>query len=428
MPVRKEKLNMLLLGESGVGKSTFINSFINYLSYASIQEAQVSPELYLIPASFTYTDDDYVSHKIVTGKQDDNEVHVTGQSATQECRTYRFELENHTINIIDTPGIADVRGIQQDEHNLELILSYLEANFESIDGICILLKPDTHRLSVNFRFCVKGLLCQLHKDAKDNIAFCFTNSRSTLYKPGETLPSLRVLLEDVKMKSGIIVPCDKHNIFCFDNESFRFLCMIRHQKEFDQGQINDFEHSWDHSVKETCKLFKFINKCNPHNVKDTVSMNACRRLISRLARPISEITQSIQVNLHLIADQQLKIESSKQNLEQLKTELFVPYEDLQAMELNYPRTVCTSDSCVTIVNKKVEYNQHCHAHCYLSGVATETVNNPDIKNCWAMVGEDCRECGCNWYLIINIGQSTSILLMRRNASLRRRRIRALLLR
>lgn len=52
----KNVFNILLLGETGVGKTTFINSFANYLEYSTIDEALAKTPRILMDTSFTYTD------------------------------------------------------------------------------------------------------------------------------------------------------------------------------------------------------------------------------------------------------------------------------------------------------------------------------------------------------------------------------------
>lgn len=47
-----EEINILLLGESGVGKSTFINSFANYMKHENFEDVQQNNLRVLIPARF----------------------------------------------------------------------------------------------------------------------------------------------------------------------------------------------------------------------------------------------------------------------------------------------------------------------------------------------------------------------------------------
>ena len=49
-------INILLLGQTGVGKTTFINAFANYLVYNSLDEAIDGKLQAIIPAWFTFMD------------------------------------------------------------------------------------------------------------------------------------------------------------------------------------------------------------------------------------------------------------------------------------------------------------------------------------------------------------------------------------
>ena len=54
-----EEINILLLGETGVGKSTFLNAFVNYLKFNTLNEANSGNMEVLVPSKFTITDENY---------------------------------------------------------------------------------------------------------------------------------------------------------------------------------------------------------------------------------------------------------------------------------------------------------------------------------------------------------------------------------
>ena len=222
-------INILLLGETGVGKTTFINAFVNFLLHETLDDALQGDLKVLIPCSFTVTDKvSFDSVKVLVGTPDNNEDNeIDGRSATQGCRSYIFRLGNRWIRLIDGPGVGDTRGADHEARNFENILTYI-SQYEHLNGICILLKPTITRLSIYFRYCVKELLRHLHVNAKDNLMFVFTNARASFYQPGDTTPILKGLLKDLHAKNGVEVPFTHDNTFMFDNESFRFLAACKH--------------------------------------------------------------------------------------------------------------------------------------------------------------------------------------------------------
>ena len=169
-----------------------------------------------VPSKFSFTTDIGESRSIFIGDPNDNENFKDGQSATQEPTTHVFPQDGKIINLIDTPGIGDSRGIEQDKKNFDSILGHI-SHIKEIHGICILLKPNNARLTVVFRFCIQQLLAHLHKDAARNIVFCFTHARGNFYRPGDTLPALRKELND----QNVDINLDKNNMYCFDSEAFR---------------------------------------------------------------------------------------------------------------------------------------------------------------------------------------------------------------
>ncbi|XP_031357775.1 uncharacterized protein LOC116181523 [Photinus pyralis] len=347
----KRDINVLLLGETGVGKSTFINAFFNYLTYPTLKQARKGNLVTLIPAKFTIADENYEERIIQVG-EDNNELIEVGVSATQSCRSYVYPIQGgkFRIRLIDTPGIGDTRGINQDNINFENILSFI-GEMQQLNAICILLKPNNSRLTVMFEFCIKQLLSRLEKSASRNLIFIFTNTRSTFYRPGETLPALKKLLGAI---DGVHIPLHKENIFCTDNEAFRFLAAVNNGVRFSSIDVDNFAQSWKKSVQECWRMLTYITGDSnnvalvPHEVKNTISVNEARRLIVQLSQPLADIAQLILDNIQCLERHKQNLHQSNNSLTELKTKLYIPTINLRVIEMAEPTTVCTSPKCSTL--------------------------------------------------------------------------------
>ena len=294
-------INILLLGETGVGKSTFINAFVNYLTFDTFQQAEMNQPIALIPVSFLLTTgEDFDEHLIQFGEvnQSTNEdFRHSGQSVTQQCKSHCFDLRRD-ICIIDTPGFGDTRGLEQDDLNLEHILQYLN-KLTHLNAICILLQPNVTRLNSFYRTCLSQILDRFGWDLSGNILFGFTNSRSTGYTPGDTTPLLRRMLESLPMKN---IPFTRENCFCFDSEAFRYLIALQNGIQFDQVEKNDYEISWKTSVVESNRLINYVRtQLNAYALHpDEQTEKYAQIQIVQMIRPMLETMRNLLRNLLLI--------------------------------------------------------------------------------------------------------------------------------
>ena len=162
--LKDDAVNILLVGESGVGKSTFVNAFVNYLAFNTLKTAEERERLVLIPVSFVMTTGDNFDEKRVHFGTSDNfnneDFDHPGESVTQHCRSYVFPL-NHLagtkLRIIDTPGFGDTRGVEQDEINMQDILRYA-SNLTHLNAVCFLLKSNSAQVNKYLSVCLTQLL------------------------------------------------------------------------------------------------------------------------------------------------------------------------------------------------------------------------------------------------------------------------------
>jgi GTP-binding protein EngB required for normal cell division len=261
--INNDVINILLLGETGVGKSTFINAFVNYLTFKTLKQAESNKPVAFIPVSFLLTTGHQFNEHMVTfgdfDSSNNEDFDHPGQSVTQHCRSYLLTLKHMggiKLRIIDTPGFGDTRGLDQDDKNMQHILKYIN-NLSHLNAICFLLKPNVSQLNIFFRACLTQLLDLLGPNARQNIIFCFTNARSTFYTPGNTAPLLRAMLDSLSIND---IPFKKENTFCFDNESFRYLVALQNGIRFDEEEKHEYETSWRISVSESNRLLNYVHK------------------------------------------------------------------------------------------------------------------------------------------------------------------------
>jgi GTP-binding protein EngB required for normal cell division len=297
-------INILLLGETGAGKSTFINAFVNYLKFKTLNKAQSSKPIVVIPVSFLITvGDNFEEHTLEFGDLDSShneDFDHPGQSVTQRCKSYLFRFDHiggKNLRIIDTPGFGDTRGLDQDDRNMQHILEYIN-NLSHLNAICFLLKPNASRLDISFRTCLTQLFNLLEPNARNNIIFCFTNARSTFYTPGDTAPLLKKMLSSFTITD---IPFKKENTFCFDNESFRYLIALQNDIQFSDEEKHEYEMSWSTSVTQSNHLIDYIrNKLPVYQITGKLqSIKHAQFQILHMIRPMLEAMRNILRNLIL---------------------------------------------------------------------------------------------------------------------------------
>lgn len=270
--------------------------------YPSLEDAMAAPDApaCLIPSHFILHD-----RPIYIGDQSDkSQCLEVGHSTTRDPHTYPFNYKNILLRLIDTPGIGDSEGIEQDKKNFAAVLQHL-GQYKEVHAIWILLKPDVAVLTDSFKYCIGEMLTHLHRDAAKNILFCITHARGSNYQTGDTGPAVRKFIEEIRQKHGVTIPFSKRNTFCMDSESFRYLAAIKNgltqrEMEYDENSADmpcfeDNVRSWQRSEVETARMMKYIDALQPHRTNDTLSMNKARQIVMCLAKPLADITQNIQV-------------------------------------------------------------------------------------------------------------------------------------
>ncbi len=365
-----KEINILLVGETGAGKSTTLNALANYLRFSTFQEAlnSVTDFSEVIPSQFTLPDPRTGRDCVIkSGPADANERHGSGNSVTLAPTGYRFTIGDHILRVIDTPGVGDTGGTADDKKNFEHILTFLQMH-KDLHGILIIVKGNDSRKTAFFKYCITELLTHLHRSVVENIVFCFTFSQIVpgTFGPGQGYDTLKSFLESDIKSVGITLEPGK-NAFFIENDAYRFLVAKKQGYPWNEFQELLYRQSWNHSVKECEKMMSRILTVPPHNLSATISLHNARKIIMELSEPIVHLSRNIEQN---IADMQ-KHESELQNATHTKEDLakFLEFQvtDLEKHPSDSPKMVCTASKCVEIINfegeEKINYRTVCCEPC-----------------------------------------------------------------
>ncbi|KAJ9156562.1 p-loop containing nucleoside triphosphate hydrolase [Pleurostoma richardsiae] len=380
-----EEYNILILGKSGVGKSMFINALVNYLDFESLHDAMADagPLRYVIPYSFFYMDEGMKEHEVVVGKESIWErFSKAGKSSTRKSLTYCFSIDGKIVRFIDTPGINDTAGVDQDHKNSRDILKMLES-IDKLSAILILLPPNEPRLDATFKFCMSELLSRLHRDASKNILFGFTNSSITNF----TLGATRVPLDRMLQKMGTGIARGESNQYFFDAKALMYLAAYKQKLPEMAGGIGHHAALWAKSAGAVHRLITTVMGLPTHNVSITIKLNRTLSFLEGMAKPLAKFTTSTKIAQRDLEDAErklLEVIAHGGNLaEKAKSKITITVPVRH--NLGQKRTVCCHPNCVSQVQDengvlRTVFKTVCHDNCDIKA-ADEIKGVEELRSC-----------------------------------------------
>ncbi|KAE9546586.1 hypothetical protein FO519_010202, partial [Halicephalobus sp. NKZ332] len=357
MPVQPEttqkEFTILLLGMTGVGKSTFINSIANYLLFETIDEAINGIPYCIIPTTFTlsirgYEENEYVELNIEmlgeNEKDKGNEVPDSGKSCTQAPRSYSFVQNGIKVNVIDVPGIGDTDGHMKDQDNKRAIIEKI-SKFPKIHSVWVMLKATESRLTIEFLYSLNDIFSTIPKSAVENISFIITHSKGSDFNPGHTCGPLKKFINDLNNDKSLEIKVNDA-IFCIDSESFRFQ-VAYYSNEIFRDYVNNilspekrkqsYDSCWIESRKATMKLLNKTLKARGEPVAAFLAINRARILIPCFLNAATKVLSLIEKN----RSAQFRTELKKNLMHGTDVQ-----NDINVSKEKLPKTVCTNVKCI----------------------------------------------------------------------------------
>jgi len=261
---------IVFLGQSGAGKSTLISGLSNYFSWPEFEKAKTEKMNLSIPVQFTVYSKEDPPVKVNAGEAEDNEhFNEVGQSVTQKPKIHSFKLGDNNVEILDTPGVSDSRGMEQDMINLSLIKEALEQKDE-IHAFCIVLKSNESRLGAELELALKNLISLLPREALNNLFFFFTFSSGTFFSFGDISGPLTEFFSN----NNINFQLTQDNTCCVDSDSFKYLIAQERGITYSKTRTEkDFQFYWDETAKNIETFFTFLKNIKPITGKEIKHIN-----------------------------------------------------------------------------------------------------------------------------------------------------------
>ena len=329
---------ILLIGDTGSGKSTLINYFYNYLHNGDLNNLKV-----VIPCKY---------HPIPTEKYYSDELNNT-QSKTDTCMQYTFTDPTTDKQYL----FIDTCGSEQNEINMNKIIDVI-TRLGHLTTMMIVINGSISRLNT----CLRSIITCLNENIPDmileNVIVILTN-----VKKHESPFDLKML-----NLHGKVYP------FYMQNNAF-----VSDPQTWTKTIQSELENDWNHSMNQIKFVLQTIDSFKQMSINAFIQMRQIRNDIKFIIH---------QVHLELVQIQKIQYQLS--NLDSAKKQAdqyILTYQDytqiqtietIQLIDAPYHSTLCAN--C----------NEVCHNNCQLN--ETKQYGAQIFARCSVMNNGHCQQC------------------------------------
>ncbi|XP_060770585.1 uncharacterized protein LOC132881756 [Neoarius graeffei] len=227
---------LLLVGETGTGKTTLINVVVNYI------------------LGVKFIDEVWFE---ITEEGENNQTLDQTETQTTQITVYEVFAQDNPIclTIIDTPGYGDTRGTDMDKQIAENLYKLFrnDNGVKEIDAVCLVVKASENRLSDRQHYIFDAVLSLFGKDIENNIVIFVTHS--------DGMPPTNVI--NAIKRAGI--PCRKDE----ENEPECFLFNNRQSKKRSQKYNKPLQAAWEMTEDTLNDFFVSLKEENRKSLEQT---------------------------------------------------------------------------------------------------------------------------------------------------------------
>ncbi|XP_067308219.1 uncharacterized protein [Pseudorasbora parva] len=274
---------ILMVGETGSGKTTLINSMINHLLGVKFEDQ----EFYQIT-------------------EEDEEAIDETQSQTRKITVYEaFVEENPTsLTIIETPGYGDTEGFEKDGKISEYLgrLFSHKDGVHYIDAVCFVMKATQNRLSGKELYIFHSVLSLFGRDIENNIVFLLTHS--------DGLPPTNAL----NAINTAEIPCRRDE----NNKPVCFLFNNRQKEEREEQYEQAYRSVWEIGEESMKEFLTLLNEDNRKSVKMTLDVVKERKRLESCVSNLRDQINEKELKTKVLNQIQEALRQNRENSETFK--------------------------------------------------------------------------------------------------------------
>ncbi|KAF8320491.1 hypothetical protein DL93DRAFT_2052832, partial [Clavulina sp. PMI_390] len=344
----KSPYTILLVGETGVGKSAVLQFMANVLKGNAV---------------FNYDLSILDLNNEEGGSQ--------SSSQTKAARLYKLMSNNGIeVNILDTPGLADTRGLQRDELHKKSIATQIENHVTSVNAVIVLANGTIPRITTSTDYALTTLSALFPKTLATNIAFLFTNVSNPLAW-NFSQDGVPEALEDAPQ-------------YLFDNP-------VARQKKYDElkqqpknkkilSDLKKLVYAGEQAALETLgEIFDWLDGLTPQPVSSIIDLyEKSQQIEQQISNTLARMDQAAKKK-NEVAEIMSSIENGTTTMDAYaKYEQTVETLVWKQQESPFHNTLCSEMGCYS----------NCHKECKLPF----SLNPNRMKRCKSMKGDTCLHC------------------------------------
>ena len=350
-PSEAEKAyTFLVIGETGNGKTTIINSFLNVVMGITID------------TDFRY---------VIVEEDDNSQIH----SKTKNVNIYNIKGKDGSLfQIIDTPGYNDTKGMSQDKIISQKIFEAFQTQLTSINAICFVVKSDAFRLSPTQKYIFHSILDLFGDDVKENFIAMLT------FCDGGNSLVINTLKNKESIYSKIIPHVKNPWYYKFNNSAF---FSLKRKEKFT-------EMFWDLGKESFINFISRLKELPKKSLSQSIEVGKERQKLEGL---IIMLQQKLKLCLNNVEQCKLEykiindLNKDIKDSQNYKVDITVPKVAKEQLKPGIHTTTC------------LQCNRTCHDNC--------NIKQDEYKyNCWAMDknSKKCRFCPnkCIWKMHTNV--------------------------